>query len=227
MSLRQLPIAIALVLLVLGGLLHGSWTNRWGDSRELTYSATHMPKLPMKIGKWEGKDLPPTEDQLRSYTVAELRVAVVREYTNRETGDRVLIMAVCGPPGPIGTHTPESCYGGAGMMAYAPQVSPFSLGGKQHDFMSSDFRTDARIHPTGLKIYWAYRPGAPGSRWQASNKPRADFAPYRALYKVYVIRNMAMPGPSPVADDVTPGFISELIPSLEQSVFADLDATGA
>ena len=113
-----------------------------------------------------------------------------------------------------------------GMMAYAPKTVLFTSDGKPHEFMVSDFRKDREVQPTGLKIYWAYRPGVPGSHWQKSDKPRADFAPYRALYKVYVIRNMLMPGPSPVPDEVTPGFISELLPSFEQNVFAGLEEPG-
>ena len=88
-------------------------------------------------------------------------------------------------------------------------------GGAPATFHAGDFRRRNAVVPEGLKIYWAWRGGR---RWEASEDPRISFAPYRALYKVYVIRAMPMPGRSPVQDGVTPGFIRSMLPALEETV---------
>ncbi len=224
---RNLPTLTALVVVVAAGLVHGYRTNRWGDSPALQYATESLPQLPETIGDWVGEDVKPSEEQIRTYIKAELRVAVVRTYTHRESGQRISIMAVCGPSGAIGTHTPEACYTGAGyLLAAQPQIIEFSSttpGGKPNYFWSSDFRIGEQIAPSGLKIYWSYRPGAAGSHWAASEKPRGDFAAYSALYKLYVIREMPMAGASPVEDSVGPDFIRELLPAIESTVFASID----
>lgn len=229
MNIRNtLPIVLAGALLLGGGLIHGNWTNRWGDSPELRYASEALPRLPKNIGDWVSEDIPPTESQQRAYLVAQLRAAVTRVYTNRKTGEQISILAVCGPPGPIGTHTPEACYNGVG---YLMSVPPFRVDfptenpkGRPDTFWCSDFRRYPETARSGLKIYWSFRAGAPGTRWVAANSPRGDFARYRALYKVYVIHDMPMVGASPVDDAVAPAFIRQLVPALEATVFRAIDS---
>lgn len=225
---RNLPIIVAVILVLSAGIFHGRWVNRWGDTVALRYSTEALPSLPKTFGDWVGDDVPPSEEQIRSYVSAELRVAVVRSYTHRETGQRMNILAACGPPGPIGTHVPEACYTGAGyIQGMSPSKREFpatSPTGVTNTFWEADFRvSDNKPNPTGLKIYWSFRPGAAGSHWEASGAPRGEFAAYSALYKIYVIREMSMAGRSPVSDPVGPSFIRELLPALEASVFAAID----
>ena len=103
--------------------MHGTRTNRWGDSAALQYSTETLPQLPKTIGDWVGEDIEPSEEQIRTYVKAELRVAVVRTYTNRESGDRISIMAVCGPSGAIGTHTSASLLHGRWLSSGRPAGS--------------------------------------------------------------------------------------------------------
>jgi hypothetical protein len=224
MFLRYAPAILAVALILAAGAIHGSWTNRWDDSPELDAAVAYLPKLPKTIGRWVGVDTPQTEEQLSTFARAELRVAVVRTYKHQDTGATVDIMAVCGPPGPIGTHTPEACYGGSGYTLELdpapielPATNPDATG--PNGFWVGDFRDGRAVTHQGLKIYWSFRPAAPTARWEASTKPRGEFALYRALYKLYVIRPMLMAGPSPIDDDVTPEFLHELLPALERAVF--------
>lgn len=222
---RQAPFVLAIVVVLAAGAFHGNWTNRWDDSPELDASLVYLPKLPMTIGPWVGEDVPQTEAQLRTFTQAELRVAVVRAYKHRESGERIDIMAVCGPPGPIGTHTPEACYGGAGFtLQVAPSPLEFPVtnptSGKPNSFWVADFRDNKTVTRNGLKIYWSFRPNGPDGHWEASSKPRGEYALNRALYKIYVIRPMLMMGPSPIDDSITPEFIEPLLAAMEESVFA-------
>jgi hypothetical protein len=231
MLLRNAPAILAIGLVLATGWFHGLRTNRWKDAPELNTASRYLPNIPKRIGSWVGEDTPQTENQLRAFVLAELRVAVVRTYTNENSGQRIQIMAVCGPPGPIGTHTPEACYSGAGFnMKNHPAPIEFPRAGKtpgtSDTFWVADFRDDRKVSPTGLKIYWSFRPPGPDARWEASPAPRGEFALHTALYKIYVIRPMVMMGPSPVEDDVTPDFIRELLPAIEQSVFEAQKAGG-
>jgi hypothetical protein len=218
-----LPTTLAIGILIVAGWVHGDWTNRWGDAPELQYSVEYLPRLPKTLGPWVGEDLPETPEQKVQHRAAELRAAVTREYVLRDRGERITVMVVSGTPGPIGTHTPEACYNGAGyLMALPPSTLSFpATNSEDRDniFWVDDFRSDNPALRTGLKLYWSYRPCDPTVPWSASTKPRADFAPYRALYKMYVIRQMEMPGPSPVTDELTPEFIKLLLPALESVVF--------
>ena len=179
---RNLPIIVAVILVLSAGMLHGRWINRWGDSMELQHATETLPTLPKTIGDWVGVDATPSEEQTRSYVKAELRVAVTRVYTHRETGQRMNILAVCGPPGPIGTHTPEACYTGAGyIQATSPGFREFpatSPSGQPNTFWEADFRfDDNKLNPSGLKIYWSFRPGSAESHWDSFQKPPRRFRP--------------------------------------------------
>jgi hypothetical protein len=220
---KHLPTALAALMILMAGTVHGLWTNRWGDNPELQYAVEHLPNLPRVIGDWEGTDVELDGVQKSQVKKAELRVAVMRNYTNRKTGEQIQLMAVCGPPGPISLHTPETCYGAVGRQAAAPVRREYG----SDAFWMTDFRRADTAAPTGVKVYWAWRTGKPGSVWEASANPRYEYAASPALYKVYVVRDMDMPERSPVADEVVPQFIEELMPVLDRVVFAPKALTTA
>jgi hypothetical protein len=227
--IRYLPVVASVVAITLAGFLSGNWSNRWGDATELEYAVAHVPKVAHQFGDWIGQDVVPTEKQKESFESAELRVVLMRSYQNRDTGEQVEVMLTCGPAGPVIGHSPDSCYVGAGYALGAPleQVTiPGETGTplEKSSFWVGDFRHTKAVAPVGLKIYWSWRGGKTGTMWDASQSPRFTMVQFRALYKLYVIRTMAMAGPSPVEDLVTPRFIEQLLPAVETAVFQDINA---
>ena len=76
-----------------------------------------------------------------------------------------------------------------------------------------NFRRADAASSMGLRIYWSFRGG---SNWEVPDNTRLAFARYPALYKIYVIREMAMAeGVQPV-DEVAPQLIQALLPELEK-----------
>lgn len=210
----HLPTITAAALVLLAGAVYGRWTDRWTYSTELRDAVEDLTKLPMNIDEWEGRAVELDEDQRETMIRAEIAASVVRRYVHRETGEEVSLFAVCGRPGPISSHSPEACYTGRGLkIAGKLDDKVFSTGAGTATFKVGDFRQPDAIIPGGLKIYWTWRVGR---AWEAPDDPRSAFAGYRALYKVYVIRHMAMPGRSPVKDGVTPRFIQALLPEFEK-----------
>jgi hypothetical protein len=80
-------------------------------------------------------------------------------------------------------------------------------------FQVGNFRRADAASSMGLRISWSFRGG---SNWEVPENTRLSFARYPALYKIYVVREMAMAeGVQPV-DEVAPQFIQALLPELER-----------
>ncbi len=226
------PALIIAVVILVAGFAHGFWTNRWGDNPDLAFAVEHLPAIPHRIGDWVGTDREPDETARAQFKVAGLRVAVIRDYENEKTGERLQIMAVCGPPGPLTTHTPETCYTGGGFRQMGPPritavpVSP-APDAPTVPFFEADFRKTDVSAPIGLKIYWAWRGSEPGMNWKVASNPRMAFASSRAVYKLYVIRNMLMSGSSVPKDDVSLPFISQLLSAMADVLPGTGTAIGA
>jgi hypothetical protein len=216
---RLTSLISAAVLIVAGGAIHGDLTNRWGLSPDLRHAVDVLPSLPKSIGEWQGSDVPPTDDQLRQFDGGEIEGWVMRRYVQRSTGVIVSVLVVCGTPGPIIGHSPETCYGGGGfVMSDQPVRGNMSEpGSREHTFLSADFRKPSSVTPAGLKFYWSWRGG---DRWEVPDRPRTALAPYRTLHKIYVVREMTMPDASIVEDKVTPSFIRALLPAMESTILA-------
>lgn len=216
MMRRHLPAAVMAALILTAGTIHGRWTNRWVRSTELQYAVEHLPKLPLTIGDWEGQENVLNEQEKRLYDASEAVVWITRRYVHRPTGETLSLLVLCGPPGPTAAHSPEVCYGGGGFSRSSPverEEFAFGPGLAKAVFQVGDFLQVRAAGSMGLRIYWSFRGG---SKWEAPDNTRFAFARYPALYKVYVIRQMAMAEGVEVQDDVSPRFIGALMPELEK-----------
>jgi hypothetical protein len=137
----------------------------------------------MDFGSWVGVDSPLDEKIIR---VAEAAGNVSRSYLNRKNGDRLNVLLLCGPTGPIGSHTPDVCYGGIG---FACKVKPARKGiaipnSGVATFWTATFERQAATEEA-LKVYWAW---SVNGDWEAVANPRTEFALKTFLYKLYAVR---------------------------------------
>ncbi len=213
---RHLPAAVMAALILTAGTIHGRWTNRWARATELQHAVDHLGKLPLALGDWEGRENVLDEKERSLYAASEAVVWVTRRYVHRVTGEALSLLVLCGPPGPTAAHSPEACYGGGGHgLSDSPVRKEFAFGPRLEKavFLVGNFRQAEAASSMGLRIYWSFRGG---SNWEVPDNTRIVFARYPALYKVYVIREMAMAEGVQVVDEVAPQFIQALMPELEK-----------
>jgi hypothetical protein len=107
--LRLLPPLAATVLIVTAGVVHGFWADRWVPAAEPQKAADRLATVPLTVGEWDGSD-PEKPGESVPGVVGSLQ----RRYVNRVTGAAVVVALVCGRPGPVSIHTPDSCYTASG-----------------------------------------------------------------------------------------------------------------
>ena len=56
---REKPLALAAGFLVLVGsaVVHGLWTDRWDDGRDLEHALGRLDAIPLNVGLWQGREL--------------------------------------------------------------------------------------------------------------------------------------------------------------------------
>ncbi|MFO0800408.1 MAG: exosortase-associated EpsI family protein [Gemmataceae bacterium] len=198
--------AAVLVALVLGGLVaaavfEGVLSNRWGVPEDLEAAAARLGRVPSAFGDWTSEEVSVDRKILDR---AEAVGSVSRVYRNRKTGSSVSVMILCGPTGPIASHTPDVCYAGLGYKMQGGEVKK-SLG----DATYWTARFDKGSADPGLEVNWAW--GA-NNTWYAAATPRLDFTGHAFLYKIYATRSLAA-GTTRTGD---PGheFLAEFLPVL-------------
>lgn len=210
---RTFPLLAATVLMIVADVVHGTWTDRWGPSTERENAVKRLADVPLLIGDWDGqtREIDPSE-----FEVARIDGYLMRDYVNRRTGSHVSILLVCGRPGPVSVHTPDVCYRGAGYESVAaPAEYAVPLDSSEAHFWTAKFRKQESAVPVQLRVFWSW---SADGQWAAPEKPRWTFARSRALYKLYVIRQL-LPTEEPLAHDPAVEFMRALIPELKKALF--------
>jgi hypothetical protein len=228
MTRTVLVLSAALIVLA-AGLVHGTWTHRWQDDPALDDAAARLARVPTKAGGWtagEAELIPP--DELRS---AGARACWKRSFTSADTGQKVLVILLCGPTGKMCAHRPESCYPGQGYDLTAnplrypvqlPDLPPQpsepaaqAAAGSWAEFRTARFaRPEVATGGSQLRIFWAWNAAG---RWQAPENPRWTFAPQTYLYKLYVIRALP-PRPERAEEDPAADFLRHFLPELTRAL---------
>lgn len=207
---RGLVIALAAALVAGVAAVEGYRSNRWGPSDDMRAAVARLDGVPMEVGDWVGSDTPLDPKILK---VAEATGNVSRRYTNRKNGDSVSVLLLCGPPGPIGAHTPDVCYGGMGYKCVGkPVARQVTFGPGAASFWTARFEKES-ARDDALRVYWAW---GWGGDWEASDEPRTDFATRTALYKLYVVHDDTRPGRDPAGE-----FMAEFLPAVKAALAAD------
>ncbi len=113
---RFLPFLIGLALLLGGGVVHGLWTDRWREPEDLAAAAARLETLPDDPlagapDGWRAEKYEQDPDELKLTGAVAHRS---RTFTDPETGEKVLVIVLCGKARPMAVHRPEHCYSSAG-----------------------------------------------------------------------------------------------------------------
>lgn len=183
-----LPVLIAVALLAATAVGHGLRTNRWGRAKELAEAGRPLERLPRELGDWSGTDV---EISAREMEIADAAGYLCRNYVHRPTGRRAMILIIYGRPGPIGSHTPDVCYRGAGFVL-TPQTTRRAV---KHQSGTAQFHTTTATkegpRPEALSVWWSMSRDL--ALWEAPSVSRVHFAFTPVLYKVYLVRPLDSP----------------------------------
>ncbi len=207
-------VLIAAGLLVLTGVVHGLWTDRWKPSHQLEEAVARLDRVPLTLGDWQAASLEIGADELQ---MAQVTGYLSRRYTNRVTGQSVMVVLLCGRPGPVGAHTPDICWQGAGysMVGDPEEFSVPDSGEPRPQFEHAQFRPADPGVPARQHVLWTWN--AAGV-WKAPRNPRLQFARYRALYKLYLVIELPT-AEARLEDDARLDFVRQFMPALTRALF--------
>lgn len=213
----KLAVGAALILFLGAAVVHGLWTDRWDDGKELATALARLDRLPMTAGSWLGTETslePEQEDQAARAGIGRVRQIQFNQGPNTP-GVGVILMG--GRFGPLSVHTPDVCYGSAG---YSMVGKPYPVvvtydNGATATFWSAQFQKPPSQGAPALRIFWGWNAGA---GWQAPTNPRWTFRRKPVLFKLYVAREVLDPN-EVVKIDPGVAFLQQWLPELDRTLF--------
>jgi hypothetical protein len=207
---RIIITASAIAAILITGIVHGIWTGRWELSNEPAASAARLSQVPMELGDWHGMRL---DSESRDLDGAA--ACLNRRYTNRLTGAGVTILLLCGRPGPVSIHPPDSCYAAGGYDVIAPTMFNAAEASAGAQFRVARMRKKRAAEQNQLRIFWAWNNGG---GWRVPADPRLTYASSKVLFKLYVIRELADLEES-LDNDPSIEFMHQFLPELDKTLF--------
>ncbi len=218
-----LPTITGLLLIVvtaLGAWEHGRYTNRWNDSDEvLARAGKALASAPLEFGPWRMQSEQPFPERIRG--ILSFANALNRVYVHEKTGQTVAMAMIVGPSGPTSTHVAEMCYTSAGneLIEDATILTIENERGPQ-EFRRTLFKNQS-IEARHMEVVYSWRQGA---AWSAPLVPRASFGSKPYLFKIQVAANYEIGPKEQNPPSVCRGFLADLLPALDKSVFAEFTA---
>jgi hypothetical protein len=207
---RILPAAAVVAGLIVCGIVHGLWTDRWAPAVDAAAVAARFDSLPLAVGDWQGEELPVSAREIQG-----LSGYLARRYVNSQTGDAVTLALMCGPPRVVSVHTPDACYAASGYEVATPGKATPPGPSPHVEFWTTEMVRTRAAEQTRLRIFYAWN--AAGD-WVASDNPRVAFAGTRALFKLYLLRELPSANGA-LADDPCFDLFERLQPELQQCLF--------
>jgi hypothetical protein len=217
---RWVPLLTGLALILGAGFGHGVWTNRWSFSNEPQRSAAKVPSVAMHLGDWEGRELPPLEDEVLA--MGQIAGYLNRAYVQADSQLPISVQILCGRPGPIVAHLPNICLGGEGY-SQVGELQPYVH--KVSSQQKVEFTVGQFLHTLDgggteyVRFFWTM--SATGE-WKSPRgwSGRLSFGKYPALYKVYLQRRVSSPD-DPLDKDPLLQFTNFLMPELQKKLFSE------
>jgi hypothetical protein len=184
--LRLLPTLTAFSGIVVAGLASGLWTGRWVPSVSIEEATARLADVPFVVGEWTGRDLPVSANEKAAVLASGF---VRRRYVNARSGAAVVVMTLCGRPGPMAVHTPEVCYRDTGFEEIG-SVCRFEIPGAQDNVLKVRRFQKGLPSPMIVRVFYGW---SANGTWESPDNPRWTFARSPVLYKLYAVREMAVP----------------------------------
>ena len=208
MSRNQTITLSALAVLLVTGLVHALWTDRWGPPPRRNEAAARLAHLPLRVGDWDGQWAPVDPEKFPQEIYG---VGVEGRFVHADSGNLVTVYLTVGRPGPLTVHTPEICYGGGGFAMVGAEGRQEA---GQAVFSHAVFSKTDTPAPQHMRVLWSWRSGG---AWKAYASPRLELARHGLIHKLYLVRTILSPG-DPLADDPIVSFIDLLMPELERTI---------
>ncbi len=112
---------LVVMLLVAGAISLGLFRREM-----VAHDKLDVHTFPMKVGEWQGRDLPITE---KEYDILETRNLISREYVN-PSGDKLYLFIIYSETNRSVFHPPEVCMMGGGLAITDKQIENFDVGNK-------------------------------------------------------------------------------------------------
>jgi hypothetical protein len=212
---RTATVLSAATVVLVTGIVHGTWTQRWRAAAEIDAAAARLEDVPTRAGGWKGTAAGPIPPDVLRSTGA--RGSWTRTFTSADTGQKVLVILLCGPTGRMSVHRPENCYPSQGydLVADPLRQTIQSPGAADAEFWTARFaKPEVTTGGAQVRIFWSWNAAG---RWQAPEFPRWTFAPQPYLYKLYVIRELP-PRPERAEDDPAAEFLRQFLPELTRAL---------
>lgn len=209
-----LPVAGAVILVVVVTAVQGVWTERWSNrdiAGELKASAEILEEVfPNEVGPWRYVDV--VESNQEQLERAGAVGHVSRLYQHRDTGAKVAAFVICATPHDASGHTPDRCYPAAGyVIAETEHRAKIELAdGRNAEAFVGTFRKTGQT----IRVFWTY--GVRGE-WLAPQIARIELAGTASVYKLYAIIDQTSLTPAQ-ATSICDEFLSELLPEFDRAV---------
>lgn len=211
--MKFVSVITGICMLLAGGVANGLLTGRWSPSPLLAEAAAKLGALPGDAGTWKGTA---HEQDPEALTLTGAVGHYSRMFIDPVTGEKVLVMLLCGKPAQMVVHKPEDCYRAAGyeMAGPAVRIKVHPKGAEEAEMFTGLFGREEAGGPTQMRIFWSW---LSGDRWEAPANPRFHFAQRPVLYKLYVIRDVSGAN-VPIGQDPAIRLLGELLPILDREL---------
>ncbi len=217
MLMKNLPFALAVLLIVSLTLVEARFSDRWYDS---TIDAAEFGKrfknVPMEIGLWDGKDQEVEEDIRRTAGAVEY---VSRIYTNRITGRWVKLWLIVGHSRDVVRHTPNICYPRAGFVQQSKMFKHHTktANDKPAVFYTAKFEKSDALSRHTERVFWSWNLPSKGV-WEAPDYARGEYGNARVLYKLY-FTSTVMKGEETIEENIAAEFGKLMLPYVDAALF--------
>ncbi len=218
--MKFVPLAVIVAVLVVGTLLEGKFSDRWGKAQSARLDAytVNLNKVPRNFGHWIGVDDEVTEQKQKEFEASNCSGCISRTYRNRD-GQVVNVYLVTGSARHVTIHTPDWCYVGAGydIIGGEPQQYTDAESGMDPppEYLAAFFQKETPIDTNRICIFWAF---SDDGIWRGPRMPKPTYAGKSALYKIYMITDLDSVGQE-VSKNPSIDFAREFLPILNNVLF--------
>jgi hypothetical protein len=200
-------VSVLVCATVLGGVIHGRMSGRWGAHSVMKELASRLQKLPNKVGPWQMRAPQPLSEAAER--TLECAGYISGQYENEETGEVVSMFVLLGPAGPISVHTPDVCYSSREyIVRKSPKKIQLSLAeGLKNELWVTTMQS-TQLDASCIRVYYGW---STGGAWSAPNVARFAFAGQPYLYKIQVSEQLPT-ADSDESSDASRKFLKAMLP---------------